>query len=169
MYGIPILENAALRIWRCQSSTCGRVNTAARLFTCAICQLSASRPKLRICAAEYAASARVAGSCGRSSRESCAAGWLRRRPSKRATTSVPKRLGTARPSARAPCTSSLAAFLRPIACTRLLSSCAIVSGALDEPPEVVVVVPVVVVAPVVPVVVSVEVPEPEPLGGEDDV
>ncbi len=80
---------------------------------------------------------------------------------------MPKRLGTARPSARAPFTNSLAAFLRPIAWTRPLSSWAIVSGALDGSVEVVVV-PLVVVVSVVPVVV-VSVGSPEPVGGEDDV
>ena len=94
-----------------------------------------------------------------------------RRPSSRATTSVPKRLGTARPVG--------ACALRELA--RRLPE----AERLDEargraapssrersigPSAVVVVVPVVVVVSVVPVVVvSVVVPEPDPLGGEADV
>ena len=70
----------------------------------------------------------------------------------------------ARPSARAPCTNCLAAFPSPIACTRLRSSCVIVSCAgASDPPDVVVVPPVEVVpVPVVPVSVEPEsAPEPE--------
>ena len=53
-------------------------------------------------AAENAVSARVTGSSGCSSRSSVPAGWLNRRPSSRATDSVPKRFGGLSPAARAP-------------------------------------------------------------------
>src|SRR5581483_6210206 len=98
-----------------------------------------------------------------------AAGWLKRKPSRRATTSVPKRPGTAAPAARAPCANSFAARPRPRAWTRLRSSWAIDTcavGFATVGAVVVGVVPVVglVVEAGAVVVVPVE-DEPEPPAG----
>src|SRR5919204_6030997 len=91
-------ENAVVRMLLCHDVSGGRTNDDAAASTAGI-----SPPlKLRMRAAEYAASARVAVSEGRSSRASSAAGWLYRRPSRRAVTSVPKRRGGGPAPAPAP-------------------------------------------------------------------
>ena len=87
-------DTATCRILRCHGVSSGSSNSAASSET----SWRLQSPKPRICAAENAASARVAGSFGSSSSASCPVGWFVRRPSSRATTSVPKREGGARPA-----------------------------------------------------------------------
>jgi len=99
---------AVSRMLVCQFPSAGRLKASAWLWTAAT-----SQPEKRsTCAAEYAASARVAWSPGSNSRPSSWAGWFVRSPSRRATTSVPNREGTFSPAARAPFANSFAAFER---------------------------------------------------------
>ena len=119
---------AVSRIRVCQAESCGSVKESARLWTPATSQ----PPKWSTAAAEYAASARVAGSFGSSSSESSLAGWSMRSPSSRATASVPKRAGTFSPAARAPCANSAAAFERPSAETSRASSAVMVTRAVGS-------------------------------------
>ncbi len=112
------------RICCCDEVGSGSSNvTAASRARC-----SSQSPKPRMRAAENAASARVAGSLGRSSRESCPVGWFVRSPRRRATTSLPKRLGGASPASRAPRANSLAASRRSSALTSDESRAVIVTG-----------------------------------------
>ena len=91
-------ETATRRMRRCHGVRSGQLERCAASST--LC--SSQSPKPRICAAENAASARVAVSFGSSSSASCPAGWFVRSPRRRATTSVPKRLGGASPAAFVP-------------------------------------------------------------------
>ena len=84
-----------------------------------------SRPSESTRAAENAASARVAGCGGCSSRLSWLGGRSLRRPSMRATTSVPKRLGGSRPALRATAANCAATGCRPSAWTIAASRLAI--------------------------------------------
>src|SRR5207342_1337354 len=76
-YGKPTKRTAVFRTRFCHEVSVGstKVETASSTYCCS------QPPKLRIFATEYAVSARVAGSLGRSSRSSVLAGWFVRRPS----------------------------------------------------------------------------------------
>ena len=124
-YGKPMKETAVLRIRRCHGVSSGSSKPRAASRTACVCQSS----KPRICAAEKAASARVASSPGRSSSKSWRAGWFVRRPRSRAAASLPKRAGGASPAARAARVNAVAASWSPRALTNVESSPAIVTGA----------------------------------------
>src|SRR6266511_2395331 len=117
-------ETAVWRICRCHAVSSGSSNVSAASRT----RPSSQSPKPRMRAAEKAASARVAASLGRSSRESCPVGWFVRSPRSRATVSLPKRLGGASPTARAPRANSLAASRSPSPLTSDASSAVMVTG-----------------------------------------
>jgi hypothetical protein len=118
-------ETAVRRIWRCRALKSGssKVSAASRTPS------ASHSPKPRIRAAENAVSARVAVSLGSSSSASWPVGWFVRRPSRRATTSLPKRLGGASPALRAPRVNAAAASPRPSALTSDASSAVIVTVA----------------------------------------
>src|SRR4051812_810946 len=114
---------AVVRTLFCHGVRSGRTKLSANAWRPA----GSNSPSWSIRAAEYAASACVAGSPGESSSASRAAGRFVRSPSSRATASVPKRDGGASPAVFAAWVKSRAVSVRPRATTRRESSAAIVT------------------------------------------